>query len=872
MAYDYIVDHAQKNVWCVPNQDMRSVFQPAKITPLGGVWNTLYSLWRQIALPVQNVHFHVYQIGQLNTALLGLPDSYGKWTSFQDAMNATPIIVDLYAATGVQLPRFSCYYMTTRDKALIIAVQVQSTVPVNLDTDPVFVKFYTNAYYQSAASSKIADFIKTNGSRCLNTASIIALQNEYQTLQSKMAAGTIPTGEVYAFVNGFRVSGIDLFTAKVGDCVEYIYDSSIYEVIDIPVSGLQTFTSTLDSKLKYLIHYAATGDQEIDYQDEVDAFLYLPGSDPQGRWQGLYYQRNAEDSLRNVTHKDYSIPTAYIAAYGQQQAGWSDVTKLVLRLHVRHGGWNRPLVFENNRIQELYKLPDAEVVQAMVGVNATVPNWQAAVLENSAYCLIMRQLTSDAITNLMVQNAYGYNALAKIIGDTPQMTFVSSGQTIATVPYGLADNCTGYEYDVNGQLIGFFQHKFGTTYAASTSFCTMVELISGQGGQLLDESYGNKTVALIPGANYRFYICDIDPVTSQPKFNWSDVTGSAKYAIQNNQLTWLIDTTKFYTLVRGDQKHLAYDLSLPATGGLLEFTLTQTVVRNQQIQTIVMEIPMGELQLWLNKQALIEGIDYIVNFPQIVITNKQFLQNVATQDQDVQVRFTGFCKSDLTRDPVQDVGWVKYGRLSDNNRYDIRDDKVLSILVGGRAYDRSELTFQESNGAVIPADARNGEPYQIRDIVVPLENLVAADTYSLRAQSQVIDGVVSDYLTSRLDETDPDTPSVIPGLWPVYSPFFSRIMSDLMTGILAPAYLMGNYSDQDVTTTLASYEWLLAFDQTQDDHLADSNYMVVQPHNLPGVVTVSVYAYKFLSRVVNLYLHNRVSMSKYINIAQIVAA
>lgn len=872
MAFDYLVDHAQKHVWCVPNQDKQLIFQPYKITPLGGAWNTVPVMWRTLNLPVTSKHFHVYQIGQLNTEFVGLPDSLGKWTSFQSAMNAVPLIVDLYAASGIQLPRYSCYYMTTRDRALIIAVQFQSTIGIDLDAEDIFIRFYTNAYYQSAASSKIADFIKTNGTTCLNQAAIITLQNEYQSYQSKMAAGTIPQGEVYAFVNGKRVSAIDLFTAKVGDCVEYIYDSSIYEVIDIPVSSMPTFTSTLDSELKYLVHYGATGDLQIDYRDDIDAFLYLPGDDPQGRWWGLLYHRNADDAMRMVTHKDYAIPTEYVQAYAAQQSTWGDAQKLILRLHVRHGGFSRPLVFENNRIHELYKLPDAEIVEAMVGVNAVVPNWQAAVLEASAYPQIMgAKLTSD-ITNLMVQNAYGYNAIAKLLGDTPQMTEVYSGQTIATVPYGLTDNCTGYEFDGDGWLIGFFQHKFGTTYAASTAFCSMVELISGQGGFLLDETYGQSQVSIVPGANYRYYTCPIDPNSGNPTFQWTDVTGSSQYAIQNNLVTWLIDTTKFYTLVRGDRKHLAYELELDAQAGVLEFSLTHQVVRNLQIQTIVMEIPMGELQIWLNKKALIEGVDYHVVFPQVVITNKQFLQNVDTQAQDIVVRFTGFCNSDLTRSPVEDVGWIKYGRLSDNNRYDIRDDKVLSILVGGSAFDRSELRFQEDNGAVYPTDVTNGQPYQIRDIVVPLEGLVAADTYSLRAASEVIDKAVSDYLTSRLNETDPTNPSVIPNLWPVYSPFFSRIMSDLISGTFAPSFLTASYNDQDVMNACASYEWLLAFDQTQDAIEADTQYMVVVPHIFPEVVTVSVYVYRFLSRITQLYLKNRVNMSRYLNIETIVTA
>lgn len=871
--YDYIVDNAQKNVWCTPNQDMQSITQPARITPVGGVWNTVSVQWRTITLPVQSVHFHVYQIGQINPALMGLVNSFNKWMTFTAAMNKGKLIADIYTGTGVQLPRYACWFMVTRDRNLIVAVQFQPTIPVNLDTDPIFIRLYKNAYYQSAEANVTLDFIQCQGLTCLATSDILGLQTDFVALQNKMAAGTIPTGEVYAFVNGQRVSGIDLFTAQVGDCVEYVYDSSIYKIVEFNISDLQqlVFTSTLDSELKYLLHYPGTSDNEIDYQDDIDAFLYLPGSDPQGRWKGLFYIRNAVDAMRMVTHRDYAIPTAYVQAYITNGVmGWTDATQLVMRLHIRKGGWNRPLVFENNRIEELYKLPDAEIVQAMIGVNATLPYWQAATLEASPYTQIMRSNLPD-ITNALVASAYGYNAVAKLLGDAPQPTFLSSNQVVANVPYGMQNNSTAYEYDASGNYIGFFQHPMGAVYPASNNVAAWVEFIGGQGGNLLDETYGQSTVTLTPGTDYRYYTCPINQITGQPTYVWTDVTGTSAYTVtsDNAQATWAVNPLTTYTLVRGDTKHLAYELQIAPQAGVLEFTLMQQAVRQLQIQTIEMEIPMGELQLWLNKKALIEGIDYIVDFPQIVITNMKYLLQPATQVQTIDIRFTGFCNSDLTRSPVEDVGWVKWGRLSSNNKFDIRDDKVLSIFVGGQYYDRTDLVFAETDPAVIAPEAIDGEPYQIRDIVVPMQNYVADDTYTFRAASEVIDDAVSGYLTLKLPEVDPSTPSTTAALWQVYSPFFCRIMNDLISGVFAPSFLTSAYSDQDVLNACQSYTWLLAFDQTQDANLYDANFMIVQPHNLNTVVTVSIYIYKFMSRVVSVFLHNLVNMSHSINIAQI---
>lgn len=868
--FDFILDYVQKHIWCTPGQDGQSIVQPTRLTPLAGVWNTVRVLWRTLNLPTRDERYHVFQVGQLHPYFLRLvSDNYprNQWISMADAMNTNKLIVDIYGGSGVQLPRYGVFYMVTWDKDLIIAVKDQPTISVKPDREDIYLRFYRNAYFRSAQSSDANDYVKTVGKTVLNQAAILELQNGMADLQAKMDAGTLRKGAVYAFVNGRRVSGIDLFTAKVGDCVEYVYDSSIYQVLDFSVADLPTFTSTLDETYKYLLHYAAPGDGQINYQDDIDAFLYLPGVN--NRWGGVYYHRNNEIAMRMLTHKDYAIPSQLVQAFALTQ-GWTDLSKLKIRLHVRKGGWNRPLVFNSSRIHELYKLHDADVLGAMVGPNANLDVWKAENLEASAYTQVMRSQLKD-LTNTLAQNALGYNALSKVIGDTPSKTYLASNQRFVDLPYGLVNNSTGYELDQDGYLIDFFQHETGTKYACSTTLADMVEVISGQGSQLLDEIYGRSEVPIVKNANYRMYLCPIDQVTGRPTYVWEDVTGTSKYVISQDgaTVTFLTDPTKFYPMVRGDRRHLAYSLSIPATQGVLQFSLTQMAVRESQVNTILMEIPMGELDLWLNGGKLVEGVDYFVKFPQIVIVNKKFLKNVKTQNQRVTVRFTGFCKPDFTRRLCADKGFVKWGRLSNNNKFDIRDDKVLTIQVGGRVYDRSELLFAEDDPAVTIPDAKNGEPYQIRDVIVPVQGLVGEDTYSLREKAIVIDKAISAYLTAKLPEDDPTVPNVIPERWAMYSPFLTRIMNDLIDGVFVPSFLKAQYNDQQVVAACAPYLWLLDYDPTQDALQPDPAYTIVHPHNLEEVVSVNVYIYRFLDRVIRLFLHNRTQLSHFVSITPI---
>lgn len=858
MAYDYLVNHAIKNVWCAPTQDHQSIIQPAKISAGGGTLNRINFQGRITTLPVQGTRMYVYAIGQIFSSRLGIQNQYGGWTTLDEICGDENLIVDLYTATGLQLPRFRAWYYVTRDRTTLLALQATSSIDVDLDTDTLFVRFYRNAYFATpeAAALPVKPTIQVIGGIPTTTAQISTLANQYLSFASM-------AGAAYAFVNGKRVQGVDLFTVAINDCVEIVYDATIYKVVDFPIVDLQFFTSTLDTKYKYLLHYAGLGDSMIDYQDDIDVFLISTPND-NGQFSGVFFPKNPStgDSLRNVTHKDYSIPTSYVQNLALA-ANLGNTENLTIRLQIRKSGMNRPLVYDNNRIQELYKLEDADLVAAMVGVNATVPNWQAATLEAAGYPEIMRSEMSD-ITNAMMYSAYGYNAVTKIVADTPNFTYEGSSVKLVDIPYLLQNNATVYEFDSNGLLLGWYNLTLTSLYTCANNNCALVEIVAGEGTQFLDETYGITPQTMDSVADYRMYTCPYvngEPDTAQ----WQDVTGSSKYAINNNIITWLTDSTTTYTLVKGNSKILAYNLSLTATDGLLEFTLQSIMTKDYLTNLYNMEIPMGELDLWLNGHALIEKVDYIFNFPTIYIINKAFLVNPTTQAQAVTVRYTGFCQSDMTRKTVRDYGFVMYDRLSNNNIYDLRDDQVLQITVGGATMDRSQLRFAETDAGIVLPDAINGQPYEIRPVVTPLRGMVTGvDTYTALNASLAINEVVSAYLTEKLPEVDPTSTGTIEAKWRVFSPLCCKILYDMLSGVLIPP--TGAYSDTTVKSTCAAYEYLLAFDPTQTVNLPDTDFVGIDPHNLGTVVNVSPAQYIFLSRVASYYCGGLVSLTPFLNI------
>lgn len=854
MSYDYLVNHALKNVWCTPKQDTQLVIAPTRLTPFGGAWNHVRVLWRDMALPQQLARFHVYQIGQINPQLLGLLAVSEEWKTLAEIMGDEDLIVDVFADTGVQMPRTQVWYQYTKDKNLILAVKEQPLIPIDFNEDTLYVRLYSNAYYNSEEADANADFIEVKGGLMDSSAKIVQLTNDYDTAAARSR------GAVVAYVNGFIVNAINLLTVAVGDVAEFVYDASIYKVQTWPVADLPTFNSTLDSKAKYLLHFAGESERGINFHDDADFVISKPGA--AGRWKGIYVHRTASNTIRNVTHRDYSFPVQYFNTFVDYREDWTQPLALTIRMFLRKSGYNRPLVNEHMRINELYKMADEDIVAAMVGIQSNVPVWQAAALEASVYCEIMRAQDPQTVTRNMVQQAYGYNATAKLLADTPSSAGLESGQRVVNTSYALAERATAYEYDANGKFLGWHLHAYGTKYTCASNSARLVEMITGYSGDRLDEVYGEVEVPLDERAEYRMYRCPI--VNGSPSYNWVDVTGTNAYVVANGKCTWVHDAEAWYPMVRSNKISLTYDLSIPPQAGVLRFSIASKQSHNNTLLSWISKVPQGEYDIILNGNPLIEGVDYIMRFPEVVIISKQHLKSPLTGNQDITIRGMGFCKSDLTREPPGDRGFVAYGMLSQNSRFNLRDDRVLRIVVGGSLRARSDLIFSESDTGVTVPNALNGQPYMVRDIVVPLRGAAVDDTYTLRAASRTVDQQVSDYLSTKLPAPVFETPSAIVEKYPVYSPFLCAIITDLAAGDLVDSRMNGQYNDNVAMEIVQAYEDLLVFDPTRTPNEQDLDYVEIHPHNLSGTVQLSAAQYQLVSRVNRLFLNSQVNLSSHL--------
>ena len=864
--FDYLIDHAIKNVWCNPSQDNQVIIAPKRLTAPEGAVNTVKVMWDAIQLPDLVSFYHVFQIGNLPPVMLGLLDvknsmSDSVWVSMSSVSNLKKFISNIYTDSGVQIPRHEVFY-TYVNSDLVVAIKSNPNIPIDYTTDSVYIRFYTNAYFSTTRFDPTVDGTAVAGMTVKTITDIGLMVDTYHSYQAKV-------GYTQAFVNGYLVNDLTGVSVALGDTVEVVYDSSVIKVVNYRVGALPIFDSILDNKSKYLLHYADDHLNRIEYHDDND--YYIVDGSTGNRFNGIYYHKNAVDAVRMVTHRDYSIVPSYVAAYAEKlrikgNLSAIDIGQLTVRCVIRKSGYNRPLVPENNRLMELYKLPDSEVLLALSGTNSTVPNWLAPNLENSDYSKLMAAKYSQ-VTRSMVESAYGYNAVAKAVANTPMKPFSRNGIMQVDIPYGLQASSTVYEYDSAGKMLGWYLHASTSVYTTVNATCALVEILAGTGSSTPDNRFGKTNIALPVGVNYRVYLShQLTPTTYDDK--WVDVTGdSTKYTVTNNTLFYTGNETNQFFMVRTDSKFLAYNTSVSMINGNLGFNLVEIQDRGTGPVTRAMTVPMGELEIFMNDgRSLIDGLDYIVNFPAVTILNKQYLTTPDATPQTFHIRFCGFCNSSLVYEKPNEAGFGLNGYLSTDTKFDIRDDLVSRVVVGGGVFLKTDLPFNETSNT--PNNLLNGLPFTVRDIVVPLGAVANTDTYAFRTAARAIDQVVSDYMTSRYPVINRGL-GTIPSKYPIYSPFISTIIKSLMSNAISTTVVTSNYSDIDVLAACAPYETLLPFDPIRADHAVNGNFVIIHPHYLFTPVTLNVFQYRFLQRVLALYANGLIDLTGFITVVPI---
>jgi hypothetical protein len=856
---DVLVDYAIQNIWCNPNQDKQYVFKPKRVTSYKTAINKVRVVDRILELPTRNTKYHVFQIGQINPNTLSIlrdaPDwLIDRWVRFDETINNNGVWLSLYDDNGITAPRFSAYTMYMDERNLIIALEVINDIKMDYIGN-IYLRVYKNSYFESGRFPGGVR-VHTDGKHVLSTNDALDLQTSY------ILYDTFP-GKTFAYVNGLLVDKIDLYNATIGSYVEFVYDASVKRVVTFNLATLDTFVSKLDILHKYLLHYDNADIDTIEYFDDNDIYITKIGIPT--RFMGNYFYRHLETTVRMVTHRDYSLNVSHVTYLADRLRIAMDhavgsLANYQLKLYVRHSGYKRELIYENHKLHELYKLNDTWVRESMLGSGTSIPLWRCEELEASKYTALM-SMQPSTMTREDVVEALGYNAISKLYADTPQLR---NSHRVVNLPLLLREDSTVYEYDVAGNLITFNHHVTGSDYIPIKDEAVYFECIRGTGTTTPDVYWGDGGDIPVPiGCNWRLYKCHV--INDRLDDIWSDITDTDEYQIVNGKIRYIVDDARVQLMLRTDKKFLAYGLTVVAIDGCIQFPLSEYQDRGSGVLHYVMPIPAGELEVFLNGRNLIEGLGYIVNFPMVTIINKEYqIQPADTSVQHIHVRFKGLCNKNLEWDKPKDVGFIEHGVLSNNNKFDVRDDKIQRIIVDGYMRRRSEVVFSELHNGISILNAVNGLPYCIKDIVVPLRDIMSEDTYKLRVKSQAKDDMISHYMTDKLPQPLRDGVSVITRLHELYSPFICKILHDIVSGTITVSAYSLVMSNQDVLDVCKPYEDWLKYDPITDEHHIDARYVIIHPHNRYDVMVINLYAYRFMIRVIRLYAKDRVTLSPFV--------
>lgn len=883
---EFLTKYAIKNVWCDPTRDHQQAFRTIRLTDKRGDMIVTNIHRDTVRLPDSHSRWMVYQIGKVNVNRLNLPTDKWRWYRVDELCEQRQMLIDVYTSSGIQLNKSETHIFHSHGGALFVAIK-QNSYYCDFDTADVYIRFYTG---RSMGDSRQGNYgkVRVFSEQMEDTSHIGLLKSTVDTLKQHH------DGAVLCYVNGRYVDEVSLKYIRRNDYVEVFFDPSVYKIMDFDIKDLRTFVSEKDKERKYLIHPPKDGLAQIDYVDDVDVYLVRKVNDRVG---GIYYHHSQNKWMRQLTHRDYSIPVDKVRTFFEAHTAdkthqndleypeqrWNSVSELSLRFFFRRPGYERPLVDTAERLHDLYRLTDNEILDCLAGIDANIPFWTASYLEQSDYVKFMGLLPEDIYQPMygiesatseqkeavqeMVGRVFGYHGCTKILADTPSVVRQVGSELLAPLSYEYWFDATVYEYGKEGQLLGYYHSSADDMYRVVNKDCMLIDSLVGQPSKNFSVSDDATTFTILNGYNARLFVCNMR--RGEPQWDWEDITYSDKLseygkwtadAKGNRVWTWGIDTKTQMGIVVTDQTYVQRDIQVDGHNGLLSFLLTDS-----DANMPVPHIPLRNLDIWLNGHALQPGLDYTVQWPRVIIHNVGYLRD-DIEKQHVVYRCYGLPDLEFSETKDTEIGWVEHDRLSRDGIQFFYDSRVIRIVVDGKTLHRDQVIFDEDDGTYKVSGVRNGAPYSVKCITHPLRD-VFADDQKAKDQDDDRNTLVSNFLTTKLPVNQYPDVDFTDRKYPVISCFANRIFHELKQGTNLPTWIEGHYSERDIAEFYDNRTWLLSFDIAQKSF--DPQRVVIVPHWYSNAVSLPYYRYVLFKRILKHFLNVEIDTSVYLTVEEV---
>lgn len=873
----FLVQHALNNVWAEPVQDRQEWIEATRLTDVyGGVGGfTLYQRYIRFPVVAGVRYFHFYHLGTFPVELLGIENIGQAWSRLSEVIVDSAVLIQAILRSGVTIPISRCWIKVALDRGIYLAIEIRSSdqfgtirrvdefsgeigfAARRISDEALYLRFYSNAIVANATwraertnvdqpyfvYEKRIDEVADLQVFTVNVAQIQSSYNGY--------------GLGYYTKGGFHVDAPGAFAEEMAGFVwTYAHDLTMELLVEKPMTELGVFDSDVDSQVaKYLVWESDNYDR-IDYHDDIDFVLFYA---PAGK--GVMIPRYAKKTVRQITHNSYSIPVNVIQ-YLRTLHGFLDIEQVTIRLYIRRGGMTNSLVYQGDRLSDLFRLPTAVAKAMLVGSESNVPFWKASYLEGSSYNRVVSGKVEE-IDSSLVENAYGYHAINKVAYMPYQDLSGQTGTRLVQLSPANATSSvqTLYSYDVDGHFLGSSTIVLNgaqindRVFEAPDQNAYAIELLIGEevDPSTDPQRFYTGDSFTIPGLrdlNFRVYLQmpDDDRIV--------DVTGQNVYSITGDTFQWGMDAVNnaVYKMVRFSDQILSMTKTFDQASylGVIEITAFEYPIDGFQSPS---PFGYGNLDVFLDQELLVENIDYYVNWPRIVVVRKP---STLPDDTVLRVRAYGFPDKDtLLHRGARDYGFVRGGVLSVNDVFDLRDDRNIRLVIDGKILNPEDKAYAEE---LLGTQVLDGRPYAITEYRQDVDQFCVNDTLSLREIADQRDGIVSSVLERFLPMRSPNTGFVVGNRWEVVSPVVSRLIhAFVQEGYLALGEGLAPFDNTDVANWISPYDDLFAFDPCVRG--ANPYYVNILAHQYNNPLPITEGQRNILAYVIRHYLRDLVDIS-----------
>lgn len=857
------VRHAIDYIYCAPGQDKQHSFKLVTLNKRGiPVKGSVKAYGVMKHLPNNSSRFIVFTLGNLPPVILNLKKQKEHWykdvwINVAEDMVARDYILKVYNQDGLMYPRGHIYYSFIDENSILVALEILPNSPLRHDvTDFCYLNTYTNAYFGTAEHNSRPVRIGID-----YKSEVVVTNLDKLTLQQYVAERRSHGGDVYIYLNGYHTQEVRL-EIEPGTLVEIVYDQSVFAKETISISSLTTFISKLDHRNKLFIYRDRVVDH-IQFMDDIEVYIATSNSYVN---KGLHYYKHKDFSLRNVTDKDFSIDSMYVSNTVHRlnellQPGVDD-KKLVL--YYRKSGRVRTMVYSALKLHELYKLPIEVQSNTLNNTGPSINQFRVEELEASDYFKVCSSVGIKDISNELAMSASGYNGIAHFYANTP--VFSSTANSVFEVPELYQGQSIAFEHDANGKLLSY-GNSYGAYITPVNAATKSINFIYGYTPNNFGRLYNNtETVELIHPKDEiavlsaYFYGASRDSA-------WEDITNNtSKVTRIGNTLVLNEVPDKKVKIVYYSQVNI-YTESVTLTTGVIRFPIKQLEDRGSGYMLYNAEAIYRNIGVYLNGNYLTEGIEYRIDYPYITIIGKKHI-DYSLVNQEVVVRCSGYTTNVNEINELNVVGFINNGALMRNKRYDLRDDRVMGVYIGGKVKDRATLVYSEDDNTVRINSAYNGLPYTVEENFIELKPLIGLDTTYYYTKNKLLSKEISGLYDTVHPEPSMDAFNVIGERCYLYSPVISSLINNIKEGVIPESTYNPRYNDGTIFTLIDTYyKELYKVDPIKLSLPED--IVEIHPHLGNAVIDLKLPAYKFVMDVIRVISNNkpaRINTSGYLRV------